>query len=174
ERLTRLSADLLDLSRLDAAVALREEPVDLAELTRAVLAEFGSVELDGEEAWALADPGAVARILRILVDNARRFGEQAEVALRNGGERCEIAVRDRGPGVLPEDRERIFERFQRGSRPPQDGGFGLGLAIGRELAIRMGGGLRLDAACAPGARFVLELPAASQTALHDPEALPRA
>jgi signal transduction histidine kinase len=170
DRLARLAADLLDLSRLDAVVALREEPVEMGGLARSVIAEFDGVELHAGEdlgAWALGDPGAVARIVRILLDNARRFapdGTLVDVALSNGGARCELAVRDEGPGVAAEDRERIFERFERGSGPDNDGGFGLGLAIARELALRMGGDVRLDAD-APGARFVLELPAAHTAAL---------
>jgi signal transduction histidine kinase len=70
-----------------------------------------------------------------------------------------IVVEDDGPGVPPEDRDRIFERFARG-RQAQPGGFGLGLAIGRELARRMGGDLVLEDTAA-GARFALWLPAAT-------------
>jgi signal transduction histidine kinase len=168
ERLARLANDLLDLSRLDAVVALREEPVDVGGLSRAVTAEFDGVELDADEGvWAQADPGAVARIVRILLDNARRFappGTSVEVEVRGGPAGCVVAVSDEGPGVEPHDRERIFERFERGEGPANDGGFGLGLAIARELAIRMGGDLRLDPR-APGGRFVLELRAARTAAL---------
>ena len=168
DRLARLAADLLDLSRLDAVVALRDEPVDLAGLARAVAAEFEGVELvQTEGAWAQADPGAVARIVRILLDNARRFappGAPVQLEIHAGAAGCVLAVSDQGPGVAPEDRERIFERFERGSGPLNDGGFGLGLAIARELALRMRGDLRLDPR-APGGRFVLELPAARTAAL---------
>src|SRR5205085_6598766 len=83
KRLGRLAADLLDLSRIDARVELRSEPVELGELSRAVLAEFdlGTAErgivtvLDDSSGsvWALGDPGSVARILRILLDNAIRL-----------------------------------------------------------------------------------------------------
>ncbi|HYZ81529.1 MAG TPA: HAMP domain-containing sensor histidine kinase, partial [Solirubrobacteraceae bacterium] len=79
-RLGRLAADLLDLSRIDAQVELRSEPVELGELSRAVLAEFevgterGDIRstLDdlGRAVWALGDPGSIAQILRILLDNA--------------------------------------------------------------------------------------------------------
>jgi signal transduction histidine kinase len=77
-----------------------------------------------------------------------------------------VAVADRGPGVDDHDRELIFERFHRGSAQSGSGGFGLGLAIGRELAERMGGSLELrNPADGAGARFVLalriELPAGS-------------
>ena len=77
-----------------------------------------------------------------------------------------------GPGVLPADRERIFERFERGSAPSGESGFGLGLAIGRELARKMGGELRL-AESDGGASFVLELPIQLPAGSHpEPEAEP--
>jgi signal transduction histidine kinase len=171
-RLSRLAADLLDLSRLDAQVQLRSEPVELGELSRAVLAEF---ELGTEErgivstlddatgqVWARGDPGGIARIVRILLDNAVRVspqGGEVTVELRNG-QHASLTVRDEGPGVPPEERELIFERFQRGRATGGSAGFGLGLAIGRELADRMGGELVLEHSDVPGARFTLRLPVA--------------
>ncbi len=75
-------------------------------------------------------------------------------------------MRDHGPGVPEAERELIFERFQRGSTTGGHGGFGLGLAIGRELAARMGGTLKLaDNGLAhdhPGACFELSLPGARE------------
>jgi signal transduction histidine kinase len=181
-RLARLAADLLDLSRLDAKVELRSEPVELSELSRAVMAEFelgtaerGIVsELDDSAGpvWALGDPGSVARILRILLDNAVRASpEQSEIRieLRNGSFAA-LSVCDNGPGVAVEERDLIFERFQRGRDRTGEGGFGLGLAIGRELAERMGGELLLDPTHGPGARFTLTLPVA-HAAEEDPVAV---
>jgi signal transduction histidine kinase len=101
----------------------------------------------------------VARVVRILVDNALRHApENTPVVVRSEyrGDDAHITVSDRGPGVRGEDRERIFERFERGSAPSGEGGFGLGLAIGRELAHRMGGELTLGEG--DGATFVLSLP----------------
>jgi signal transduction histidine kinase len=171
-RLGRLAADLLDLSRLDAEVALRSEPVELGELSRAVLAEFelGTGERgittvlddDAGPVWALGDPGSVARIVRILLDNAVKLspvGGEVTVELRNG-DSASLTVCDRGPGVAPEERELIFQRFMRGRQTAGQVGFGLGLAIGRELALRMGGELVLEDDHGPGARFTLRLPVA--------------
>ncbi len=171
QRLTRLATELLDLSRLDAAVPLREEPVELVELCRAVVAEFelqaleAEVELDMPlppgPCWGRGDPGAVARVVRILIDNALRHAPRhTSVVVRSEyhGESAAITVLDHGPGVPEQDRERIFERFERGSAPSGEGGFGLGLAIGRELAGRMGGSLALDEREHGGAIFVLALP----------------
>jgi signal transduction histidine kinase len=179
-RLARLAADLLDLSRLDAQVQLRSEPVELGELSRAVLAEFelGTDErgivstLDGSsgQVWARGDPGGIARIVRILLDNAVRVsphGGGVSVALRNG-DQASLTVRDEGPGVSAEERELIFERFQRGRATGGSAGFGLGLAIGRELADRMGGELILEQTDLPGATFTLRLPVAKA---HEEEPL---
>jgi signal transduction histidine kinase len=166
-RLGALAADLLDLSRLDANLALRAERIRLDETARAVLAEFepraaGLLHLKAAgPLWATADPGSVAQILRILVDNALRFGPPGEpVELRIGAAdgMATAVVQDGGPGVPAPERERIFERFWRGSAGSREGGFGLGLAIGRELARRMGGELCLEDS-PRGARFMLSLPA---------------
>jgi signal transduction histidine kinase len=170
-RLGRLAADLLDLSRIDAQVELRSEPLELGELSRAVLAEFElatadrgvASELDDSAGpvWARADPGSVARIVRILLENALRVsppGGSVTVVLRNG-RHAELSVCDEGPGVAPAERELIFERFQRGRDTSGQAGFGLGLAIGRELAERMGGELIHEDREPHGAKFTLRLPA---------------
>jgi signal transduction histidine kinase len=169
-RLSQLAGELLDLSRIDAGLALRREPVELGEVLRSVVAELDvrlaeqgrSVAVgDGAARWALADPGTVAQILRILLDNALRHtpadsGVRAE--LTAVADRAGVAIEDDGPGVPRDDRELIFDRFSRGAGA-EPGGFGLGLAIGRETARRMGGDLVLDDVSA-GARFVLWLPSA--------------
>jgi signal transduction histidine kinase len=171
-RLSNLASELLDLSRLDAGVELRREPVEVGELTRAVAAEFAlrardrAVDVDvvppTGPVWAAGDPGAVARVARILIDNALRFspaGQAIRVTAHYQGDRATLEVADRGPGVPQDERDLIFERFQRGSRTGGEGGFGLGLAIGRELARRLGGELVLATQTeGDGARFVLTLP----------------
>jgi signal transduction histidine kinase len=171
-RLANLASELLDLSRLDAGVELRREPVEVGELCRAVAAEFAlrardrAVDLDvvppTGPVWASGDPGAVARVARILIDNALRFsptGDAIRITAAYHGDRATLEVSDHGPGVPIEERDLIFERFQRGTRTGGEGGFGLGLAIGRELARRLGGELALVTPTpAGGARFALTLP----------------
>ena len=171
-RLGRLAADLLDLSRLDAKVDLRSEPVELGELSRAVMAEFElgadergiatQLDLKRGSVWALGDPGSIARILRILLDNAMRVSPpQSEITIElSRGAAVSLSVCDQGPGVAPEEREQIFRRFNRGRDTGGKAGFGLGLAIGRELAERMEGELVLEERDGPGAGFTLRLPAA--------------
>ena len=153
-RLSVLASELLDLSRLDADVQLRSEPVELAEIARAVAAEFSlraaerDVDLDvvptEGPCWARADPAACARVVRILIDNALRYappGRPIEVIATHDRGKVVVRVSDHGPGVPLEEREHIFERFHRGKATSVESGFGLGLAIGRELSERMGGTL---------------------------------
>ncbi len=113
ERLRALAAELLDLSRLDAGVDLRGEPVELGELSRAVAAEF-ALRADGAEqvltvmpppgpCWAHGDPDAVARITRILIDNALRYapeGATITVAASYSGEHALL----RSPTTAPASR----------------------------------------------------------------------
>jgi signal transduction histidine kinase len=168
DRLSQLAADLLDLSRIDAGVPLRAEPVELDAVVRSVIAEL-DVRLSGDArdvlleadatTWAIGDPGSVAQVVRILLDNALRHGEgDVRVAIEHRDGRAGVVVQDDGPGVPPEDRERIFERFARGPGATP-GGFGLGLAIARELARGMDGDLAVEDS-AVGARFVLSVPSA--------------
>jgi signal transduction histidine kinase len=185
-RLSALAGELLDLSRLDAAVQLRSEPVELGELGRAVAAEFHlraselDVELEvvppPEGCWGRGDPDAVARVVRILLDNALRYGPPGQAVTlsticenRHAG----LRVTDRGPGIPEEEREHIFERFHRGRDVGPESGFGLGLAIGRELAERMGGTLRLAGGDAPGACFELTLATAEPEGAGGPSTGPR-
>jgi signal transduction histidine kinase len=171
ERLAVLADDLLGLGRLDAAGVPSIEPVDVAELAAtlageaAALAQATGVTLAVDApapAWARADPLAVARIIRALLDNALRHGAPAgsvvAVDVTSDGERTAVAVRDQGEGVMEDERERIFGRFERGTTRGS-GGFGLGLAIARGLARRMDGDVCLDDAPGGGARFTLVLSA---------------
>ncbi|MGH2833740.1 MAG: sensor histidine kinase [Solirubrobacteraceae bacterium] len=183
-RLSHLATDLLDLNRLDAEVTLRTEPLELSELARAVVAEFElraaehKVLLEIQPApapcWVNADPGAVARIVRILLDNALRVappGTSIEVKIQADESRPRVLVCDYGPGVPASERDLIFERFSRGSNSGTSPGFGLGLAIGRELATRMGGILELlegdQTQEQSGACFCVQLPVAT---MGDPQA----
>ena len=180
-RLSALSGELLDLSRLDAAVPLRSEPVELGEIVRAVAAEFelrarerstsvSSILPDGP-CWGRGDPDAVARVVRILLDNALRYGPRGapvRIEAHSRAGRAVITVADEGAGIPPDERDRIFERFHRGAAAGSAGGFGLGLAIGRELARRMGGELDVDADGERGTRFALTL-----TTAHAPADPPR-
>jgi signal transduction histidine kinase len=178
-RLSVLASELLDLSRLDAAVLLRSEPVELGEITRAVKAEFElhaaergtTLDVDSPgPCWAIGDPAACARVVRILIDNALRYAPAGEPILISTSHRYDtviVRVSDRGPGVPSEERERIFERFHRGKATSEVSGFGLGLAIGRELTERMNGTLALEDSD-HGAQFALTLPASPSSPAPSP------
>jgi len=99
--------------------------------------------------------------VRILLDNAVRHGPSDSPIVLTVDRRedvASIAVHDRGTPIAAAERARIFERFERGSAMNEAPGFGLGLAIGRELAGRMNGRLELEDG--DGTRFRLSLPAA--------------
>jgi signal transduction histidine kinase len=156
DRLTKLTVDLLDLSKLDAdALQIRRERVVLADVARRVVAEFGpiadrrhaAISIDEDsQAAAAADPDRVAQIMRILIDNALTHtpeGTAIKVGIQTASDNgsASLFVTDDGPGIDPRSRERVFERFYTGD---EVSGSGLGLAIGRELALRMGGSLGLN------------------------------
>jgi signal transduction histidine kinase len=113
-------------------------------------------------------------VVRILIENAIRYGggEPIRVIAAEGGDTATVEVADRGPGVPMEERERIFERFYRGRGRGSEGGFGLGLAIGRELAGRMGGTVTLADRPGGGTRFMLTLPRSPGGGVPTPEPAP--
>jgi signal transduction histidine kinase len=168
ERLQKLAVDLLDLSRLDSgSLALDIDVVDLAEVAELVAKEFAPaiaergtdlrIDLPAAGAYARCDRERVVQILRILLDNALRHTPSGTtVSLSTGSDSAGAAltVADTGPG-LPSDRP-VFDRFVTGG---ESQGAGLGLAIARELAGRMGGSLRAGDG-GEGARFTLTLPEA--------------
>lgn len=172
ERLAKLSADLLDLSRVDAGqLRVEREPLELGEVARTLAGELEHVaagagkelvtEVEGE-VWCLADDKRVLQIGTALVMNAivhTPAGTRVVVRARRRDGRAELAVEDDGPGILEAHREAVFERFYRveGERAS---GSGLGLSIARELARLLGGDVRLESA--PGRTvFTLDLPAAA-------------
>ena len=168
DRLSKLSVDLLDLSKLEAgSLELREEQVDLGELTRSVSGEFEPALAQHDSHLELrvartldahCDPVRVAQIMRILIDNALTHtasGTRIVVTARRSNGRVMLAVRDNGEGIQAAAARRIFEPFFTADDAQ---GSGLGLAIASELAGRMAG--RLSMASEPGNTvFTLELPA---------------
>jgi signal transduction histidine kinase len=153
QRLGRLVAELLDLSRIDAgAVALELEPVPVAELVGETVAEaevaarvaargVGFAIDVAPRLVARVDRNRVHQVLVNLLDNAARHsppGGVVSISVRSEGSRMVVEVSDEGPGIAPEDRDRVFHRFTRGDRAV-GGGTGLGLAIAR-WAVDLHGG----------------------------------
>ncbi len=171
QRLQLLVDDLLFLSRSEASSALAEASPTTVSVDALINAEMahqravdGSTNLvvgEPSEAHVTGNPRDLERALRNLVDNAvRHHRNEVRLSADVAGEQVVIAVSDDGPGVGPEDRERIFRRFVRldEARSRDAGGAGLGLAIASEIAARHGGTVRLEPTSGPGARFELTLP----------------
>jgi two-component system sensor histidine kinase BaeS len=168
-RLERLVGDVLDLAKLEAhRFTLLSEEVDMGRLCEQAYAAFGEEArrrgIDYEKRFEasptiLSDGDRVLQIISNLLSNAFRWTPdggkvELELAARNG--RVSVAVDDNGPGVPLAERERIFRPFW--SR--DDSGTGLGLAIAHELAVALGGRIKLESETGKGSRFELLLPAA--------------
>jgi len=169
DRLDALVSNLLDASRLQAgALAVRARPVALDEVIGSVLLSLPGaserVRVDVAENLPLvqADPGLLERILTNLLDNAMRHAganEPVEITASAGARSAKIAIIDHGRGVSPEQRERLFEPFQRLDDSTSDG-IGLGLAVARGFAEAMSGALVADQSVGGGLTMRLRLPLA--------------
>jgi two-component system phosphate regulon sensor histidine kinase PhoR len=173
ERLSRLTQDLLDLSRLESRQWRFEvAPVDLAALGRLVAELQGpSARKKGLELRVAIPPGltvmadgrALEQVVVNLVDNAIKYTStgSVELAAEARGEDAVLTVTDTGPGIEPHHLARLFERFYRvdAGRAREAGGTGLGLAIAKHLVQGMRGEIDV-ASGADGTRFTVRLPAA--------------
>lgn len=171
-RLGRVVSNVLGFSQLErgnlsvepAIGLLGDELRQLAERAEPALDRAGAVlALDvAPELTARFDRDALARIVGNLLDNAEKYGRDAEdrtisLAARDVGDAIEVTVSDHGPGITAQARARLFRPFSRGV--PSDGpaGLGLGLALSQSLARAMGGDLEYRASPGGGATFVLTL-----------------
>ena len=177
--LDALVEEVLLASRLDASPVLDAGgPFDVLAMAAEEAARVGAeVEALGDVGQCRV-PGSerlVRRALRNLLENARRYGGSAisvqVLALSSGAVQWRVC--DRGPGVPPELRERIFEPFFRlPGHTEREGGVGLGLSLVRQIAQRHGGAVHCEARDGGGSCFVLRLPAAALR--HGPSGLPAA
>jgi signal transduction histidine kinase len=160
--LDALIGELLLTSRLDVAKRPdRIESIDLLALVAEEAAHFDR-EVTGETLTLGGDALLLRRLIRNLLENARVHAGGAtgiRVSRHEGGAR--IAVEDAGPGVPPEDRDRIFEPFYR-RREAGEAGTGLGLSIVRQIARVHGGDVQYTPRDGGGSRFVVTLPARSE------------
>jgi two-component system sensor histidine kinase KdpD len=189
DRLNRFVADLLDLSRVAAgALHVRPELNAAEDLVGAALQRVGGA-LNGRVLTTHVDPNAALllgrfdfvhslRILVNVIENALKYSPsdcEIDVSAQRAGDWLEFVVADRGLGVPPSERERIFEPFYRpGGTPPDSGGAGLGLSIARRLALVQNGALEYEPREGGGSRFILRLPYAEleqDTAVEAPESL---
>ena len=172
DRLNRLVGNLMDLSKIRAgAMTPAREPVALDEVVAAVISRL-SPKLEGVRiALALrpnlpdvmADPMQLDQVLTNLVENAIGHsprGEEVRLSATLYRDLVQIRVADRGPGIPPAERERVFEAFYRGASAPRRSGSGLGLAIARAIVIEHGGRIWIEGVPGGGTVVVFELPLA--------------
>ena len=172
-RLGRLVTQLLDLSRLEAG----EQPFDVRPFALREILDSAVREarlhapddvvftIDAPAALQVeGDPERIHQVVVNLVENAVRHSPRpGRVALRaapGAGHTVTLEVDDDGPGIAPEDLERVFERFYRGDGRGADGGAGLGLAIARWIVDLHGGAIRAERREPRGSHMVVTLPRA--------------
>ena len=177
DRLARQINDLLDLSRIEAGyLQLYPSSIAVKEIGRQVVESLGplarekeltlEVKGDGTSVEAWADPERVHQILLNLVNNAVKFTPpggrvEVEVEVEVEGEDVVTVVRDTGPGIPAEEREKVFEKFhQVGSSPGSSRGSGIGLSIARQLVELHGGRIWVESEEGKGSRFAFTLPIA--------------
>jgi two-component system sensor histidine kinase KdpD len=171
-RLERLVDNLLDLSRLEAGPSRRRPELwTLDALFARALEQLGpdaervSVEIGADIPPVRVDAAQVERVFVNVLENALKFSSPSDpvlVTTSAGRGGVSVSIRDRGPGIPADDRERIFEPFERGSTTTR--GTGLGLAIARGFAQANGGDVAVEGS-GGGATFVVTLPAAAERAL---------
>jgi two-component system, OmpR family, sensor histidine kinase RstB len=139
--LDALIDEILLSSRLDAVKTLdRREEIDLLALAAEEAARYENCTATGEPVTVCGDRGLLRRMVRNLIENAERHGAPPiELDVRSDGARASVAVSDRGPGVAPADRERVFTPFFRVPGSDRSSGAGLGLTLVRQIAHRHGG-----------------------------------
>jgi signal transduction histidine kinase len=171
ERLARMVSQLLIMARSDRDAAAAREPIFLAEVVAdacrqcAVDGEGGTLESGGldsvDDAVVEGNADYLKQLFLILLDNALKYSPDGGVVRVSGGTddtTVSISVADAGIGIHPEDLERIFDRFYRGSNARSAEGTGLGLAIARHIAEQHRGSITVDSQPGRGSRFTVTLP----------------
>ena len=172
ERLSRITEDLLRLTRLDSGVAETPERVEISPVLERVVKmlrpvadekDVSIVTARSDGAAAAATPGEIHQILYNLMENAVKYNRRGgfvRVSVDMGEETATITVEDNGIGIPAEDLPRVFERFYRvdKARSRAAGGTGLGLSIVRDTVSRRGGVVRAEGAPGGGTRFIVTLP----------------
>lgn len=165
ERLARLVHNLIETTRLESGAALKKEAYPIEDVIGTSLERAGrvlagrKVETDLPDNLPLTpvDPVLMELVFVNLLENAARHapGAEIEVSARERMDALEVTVADRGPGLRPEDLERVFDKFYRASSAP---GAGLGLAICRAVVSAHGGTIRAENRPGGGALFLISLP----------------
>jgi signal transduction histidine kinase len=153
--------EILLASRLDAVTEpLAAEELDLLALAAEECARYDDVQLDGAVVNVRGDARLLRRLLRNLLENARRHGAApTHVKIARGADTAIITVWDNGPGVQPAEFENVFRPFYRPKVAGKSTGTGLGLALVRQIARRHGGDARCEVTEDGRSRFVVTVPA---------------
>lgn len=169
-RLTQLVNELLDVTRISAGrFEVERERVDLAAIVRGVVDQFeGELEKSGcvlsldapRPVVGEWDGPRIEQVAMNLITNAMKYGHGKPIAIRvwMEDERAVLTVEDHGIGIAPEDRERIFQRFERTTDAKAFSGLGLGLYIVRQIVEAHGGSIRVESQLGSGSTFLVELP----------------
>jgi PAS domain S-box-containing protein len=170
ERLSRLVTRLLDIARIEGGrLAIEQVSVDLVPLVHGVVATMQATTADHQliarlpaEVQAYVDPLRIEQVLTNLIDNAIKFSSgpdpiDVDLSVTSLGI-VRLAVTDRGQGIPPEGRDRIFDRFYQARSGDLASGMGLGLYICRQIVERHGGTISAEFPAGGGTRFVVMLP----------------
>ncbi|QPK65046.1 response regulator [Methylomonas sp. LL1] len=175
EHLLALINDILEKAKIDAGrLQPRETPFDLDDMLRDVV-DTMHLQVQEKGLQLLIDPSSsfprfiigdrdcLRQVLINLIGNAIKFTQQGSILVRLGTRRDEsprlwIEIEDTGPGIAPEDQQRIFEPFVQLGEHSLNKGTGLGLSIARQYLEMMGGGIELESNPGKGARFRIDLP----------------
>lgn len=176
--LLRLVNELLDLAKAEAGrLAVTITPVDVSTVARELRGTISPLIRDGVELMVevpadlpavSTDEALLRHVLRNLLSNAAKFTERGRIllgaTLLPGGDEVALAVTDTGPGIAPEDQEKVFEEFYQVRSPLQAAtkGTGLGLPFARRVVTQLGGTLTLDSTPGRGSTFTVRLPLAAR------------
>jgi len=177
-RLDQLMGDLLDFIHLERGqLTIHVGPQSVAELVAtAVKGAAGIVEAHqvkveiGEDLFVMADPAALCRALAKLLSNAAKFaaaGSVITVSAVSEATTIAISVADQGPGIAPDDQQKIFERFYRAGPDNRHPGTGIGLAIVKELTEAQGGSIDVRSTDGAGSTFTIHLPRTDAGPCHE-------
>lgn len=169
-RFTGLIDNLLDATRISAkGLSLNNEETDLCQIVKGVVDRFRAelatvgcaVDLHADGSvigyW---DPLRIDQVVVNLLSNAMKYapGKPIEVISQSDGARAKIVVHDHGEGIPANDRERIFQRFERAGCNERIGGLGLGLYITKQIIEAHGGSIKVESELGAGTAFIAELP----------------
>ena len=164
-RMTRLVDRMLTLARADSGLELALAPVELGQVVAEVCRQAQTVhgerelEISGAGATIPGDEDAIRQLIWILLDNALRHARsRVSVALSAEGDWARLTVADDGPGIAPEEREHVFERFYRSDRSRSGHGAGLGLSIARWIVDQHRGRILAGEGPEGGAAMFVDLP----------------